>query len=218
MKKIVCFILLMIFMSASIDVYASSGQLRKAFIKTCNGVTYGQHSSDNHWHVASFKDGKYYATGNPIYSDPCSSSNGSQVESNSSSSNNDSSSSSSANNNITSQNETTIPTQEAPKSSDNTLKTIFIDGKEVEIVDNMEYFTTSESVDIRVIPNDLTASYEIEDVSLLVIGENIIPISVTAEDGTKLYGSSRHKKINLAIDFYISKSEKFEQIRQWSKW
>ena len=32
---------------------------------------------------------------------------------------------------------------------------------------------------------------------------------------SKLYGSSRHKKINLAIDIYISKSEKFEQIRQW---
>jgi len=25
-----------------------------------------------------------------------------------------------------------------------------------------------------------------------------------------------HKKINLSIDFYISMSEKFEQIRQWS--
>ena len=57
------------------EVYASSGKLRKASIKTCNGVTYGQHSSDNHWHVAEEKDGSYYATGNPIYSDPCVSSN-----------------------------------------------------------------------------------------------------------------------------------------------
>ena len=108
-KNIYIILLLTIFMFGSIEVNASSGRLRKDSIKTCNGTTYGQHSSDNHWHVAEEKDGSYYATGNPIYSDPCSSNSGSSnndnSSSNSSSSNSssgDSSSSNSSSNNSSS--------------------------------------------------------------------------------------------------------------------
>jgi len=74
MKQILLkIILLILFMSNILNVNASSGQLKKDSIKSCNGITYGQHSSDNHWHVASESKGRYYATGDPIYSDPCTS-------------------------------------------------------------------------------------------------------------------------------------------------
>ena len=91
-KRIIMILLLTFLVIGNItNVNASSGRLRKASIKTCNGVTYGQHSSDNHWHVASRNsDGSYSATGNPIYSDPCNSNS----SGNASSSNNSSSSSS----------------------------------------------------------------------------------------------------------------------------
>ena len=70
-RKYTTFLLIM-FIACNLNVNASSGRLRKDSIKTCNGVTYGQHSSDNHWHIASENsDGSYSATGNPIYSDPC---------------------------------------------------------------------------------------------------------------------------------------------------
>lgn len=240
MKKSLYLILLMIiFVVGSIEVNASSGALRKASIKTCNGITYGQHSSDNHWHVAEESDGKYYATGDPIYSDPCSSnsnssntdnssnsgsssnnssnnnnSGGESSNSNSSSSNNSGSSSStnnnassnnnnnsgtSSNNSSSSSNNNTSTTKpnsssssnansstekEEIKSNDNTLKIIIIDGKEIDVEDNIDYSTTKEKITIKATTNDKKAKYEIKNNSTLEIGENKISIEVTAEDGT----------------------------------
>ena len=103
-KSLYVILLLTIFLIGNIEVNASSGQLRKASIKTCNGITYGQHSSDNHWHVAEEKDGKYYATGDPIYSDPCSSNNNSSGNSSSNNNSNDNSSSGSSSNDSSSNN------------------------------------------------------------------------------------------------------------------
>ena len=59
------------------NVSASSGALRNDSIKTCpDGIQYGQHGSDNHWHIAEYtprdKGSNYSALGDPIYSDPCS--------------------------------------------------------------------------------------------------------------------------------------------------
>lgn len=239
MKKSLYLILLMtIFVVGSVEVNASSGALRKASIKTCNGITYGQHSSDNHWHVAEESDGKYYATGDPIYSDPCSSSSNSSNNDNSgnsggssndssnsnsggesssgnSSSSNNSGSSGSTNNNTSSNNNsdsgsssnnssssssnntsTTKPNsssssstsssteKEEIKSNDNTLKNIIIDGKEIDVEDNIDYSTTKEKIIINVTTNDEKAKYEIKNNSTLEIGENKISIEVTAEDGT----------------------------------
>ncbi|MBQ9853511.1 MAG: cadherin-like beta sandwich domain-containing protein, partial [Bacilli bacterium] len=103
-KSLYVILLLTIFLIGNIEVNASSGQLRKASIKTCNGITYGQHSSDNHWHVAEEKDGKYYATGDPIYSDPCSSNNNSSGNSSSNNNSNDNSSSGGSSNDSSSNN------------------------------------------------------------------------------------------------------------------
>lgn len=214
MKKILYLILLMtIFVVGSIEVNASSGALRKASIKTCNGITYGKHSSDNHWHVAEESDGKYYATGDPIYSDPCSSSsnssntdnsNNSGGSSNNYSNNNTSTtnpnSSSSSNNSSNNNTSTTDPNsssssntnssteKEEVKSNDNALKIIIIDGKKIDVEDNIDYSTTKEKITIKATTNDKKAKYEIKNNSTLEIGENKISIEVTAEDGsTKTY-------------------------------
>ena len=70
MKKLFYLVIFLLIIISS-NVYATSGQLRKDSIKTCpNGVTYGKHS--DHWHVALVnEDGKYFASGSPINSDPC---------------------------------------------------------------------------------------------------------------------------------------------------
>lgn len=89
MKKCLYLIICVcLFMFGSINVEASPGQLKKASIKTCNGNTYGQHG-DGHWHLAENRDGRYYALGDPISSDPCTSSG--NTNNNTSSSNNNTS-------------------------------------------------------------------------------------------------------------------------------
>lgn len=55
-------------------VHASSGALRKASIKQCpNGIYYGQHGGDNHWHQAeaSNTSSGWSAVGEAFYYDPC---------------------------------------------------------------------------------------------------------------------------------------------------
>lgn len=210
MKKISYITLIVsIFILGTINVNASSGQLRKASVKTCNGVTYGQHSSDNHWHVAEERDGKYYATGNPIYSDPCSANTGNNDkpannnnENNSNNNNtgnnnsdnnnttnnntgNNNTNNNTTNNNTQNNNNNTTPTKpkEEPKNSDNTLKEILVDGKKIEVSDKMEYSTTKAKIEIEVTTNDEKATYEIKDNNNLSIGENIVKIEVKAEDG-----------------------------------
>lgn len=102
--KNIIFIFLFVFGMCIDGVQATPGALRKNSIKTCsNGVTYGQHSSSGelHWHqaVESNTSSGWSAVGEPIYSDPCSSS------SSSSSSNSSSSSSTSSSNNSNSSSE-----------------------------------------------------------------------------------------------------------------
>lgn len=65
---LICFFLLFSFS----NVYASSGSLRKTTIKTCpDGITYGQHGSDSHWHVAKESETGYIASGDVLKKDPC---------------------------------------------------------------------------------------------------------------------------------------------------
>ncbi len=69
-----------------------------------------------------------------------------------------------------------------PKSSDNTLKTVTVDGENIEISNQMNYKTKNEKIDILVETNDSRASYNIDNQTLNV-GVNIINIKVTAENG-----------------------------------
>ena len=71
-----------------------------------------------------------------------------------------------------------------PKSSDNTLNSIKVDGKDIVVADKMQYETNKTSVTISVETNDSNASADVDD-GYLVVGENNINITVTAEDGSK---------------------------------
>ena len=71
-----------------------------------------------------------------------------------------------------------------PKSSDNTLKSVKIDGEEIVVADRMQYETNKMNVTISVETNDSNASADVDD-GYLVVGENNINITVTAEDGSK---------------------------------
>lgn len=196
MKKSLYLILLMtIFVVGSAEVNASSGKLRSASIKTCGGITYGQHSSDDHWHIAKNTDNGWYPDGDAIYyNDLCSSNNNSSSDnqSNDSSSNNSSSSSSSNNSSSnnsssggSSNNNQTTTKPEETKSNDNTLKSIIINEENIKIEENMNYSTADKKLDIKVETNDSKATYEIKNNSNLSVGNNEIVIEVKAEDGTK---------------------------------
>ena len=191
-KKSVYFdiVLLCVLFLGMTNVYATSGRLRKNSIKTCNGITYGQHSSDNHWHVAvRNSDGSYNASGDPIYSDPCASSSNSSSSSgntsgssntNSSSSNTSSGSSKPASTPVATPVSIPIPTPEL--SSNTSLKSVTVDGNSIEVSDWMEYQTTNERVDIVVETADSNATYTVHNRDLLE-GENPIEIEVTAPNG-----------------------------------
>ncbi len=71
-----------------------------------------------------------------------------------------------------------------PKSSDNTLKSVKIDGEEIVVADRMQYETNKMNVTILVETTDSKASADVDD-GYLVVGENNINITVTAEDGSK---------------------------------
>lgn len=165
MKKLVLIILIVFCGFINIMyVNATSGFLKSSSIQTCNGITYGSHG-DGHWHVAvKNEDGRYNASGNPIYTNPCE---------NSSSSNNGQ--------NNTSNNNYVAPS----KSSDNTLKSLKVDNESIEINDNMNYTTMSENVIVYALASDNKAVVEYDNDVNLEIGNNLITIVVKAENGNK---------------------------------
>lgn len=194
MKKcLYLFFLLFLLILVCDGVDASSGRLRNDSIKTCNGITYGKHSKDNHWHIAKESNGKYYATGGAIYNDPCNSNN--HTSNNNSKSNVNQSSNSKSNDNN--------KTKKIQKSSDNTLKTIIIDGKKFDATtnDSIEYDTLKEKVNIDAVVNDNKSKYEIKNNSKLLAGKNKIIIEVTAENGNvKTYNIDVIRKVILSSD------------------
>lgn len=163
MKKIIFLLTIGVLCFVNInEVSATSGYLKSDSIKTCNGVTYGKHG-DGHWHVAiKNDDGRYNASGDPIYSDPCANSTNN-------------------NSNNTSNNSNTQTV--VSKSSDNTIKMIKINNEQIDINDNMEYKTKQDKVTIEVTLNDAKASAEYVKEKNLVIGNNLIIIKVKAENG-----------------------------------
>lgn len=62
--------LLIGFFVIPIDVFATSGWLKKGSITNCNENYYGSHG-DGHWHVAQQRDNRWYAIGEPLPSNPC---------------------------------------------------------------------------------------------------------------------------------------------------
>lgn len=209
-------------------VYASSGRLKKGSIKTCNGVTYGQHSSDNHWHVASENsDGSYSAVGNAMYTDPCGSSSDNNTSGNTSNNNQENNSNESSNtenkeeqpnntvgnnaevsnnkDNNTSKEENKVVVPVEPKSNDNTLKVVKINGSQIELSNSMSYTTTEKEVKIVVETNDSKATYKVKNNENLSIGDNDVVIEVTAENGDiKTYNIKVNRKMFLSSNTDIT--------------
>lgn len=189
------------------EINATSGQLRKDSIKTCNGIMYGQHGSDDHWHQVEDKGGRYYPVGDAIYSDPCQSINNQNNHQEESTTNNDVPPTN-ENNQVVENEQTSTETiiknettqnKEEIKSSDNTLKTLIIDNLNIEIKDNIEYQTYDEKIAIKVETNHEKATYEIKSNEDLLLGENNVIIEVKAEDETiKTYNIKviRSKKLS----------------------
>ncbi len=69
------------------------------------------------------------------------------------------------------------------KSSDTSLKKVTINEESIPIADNMVYETTKESATILVVANNSKATLDYKKNPALTIGENIINIKVTAENG-----------------------------------
>lgn len=104
--------------------------------------------------------------------------------SNSSSSSSSSESTNSNNNNYTNNNVIETPAiVEPPKSSDATLQELTIDDKKIDISNDMSYATTNETVSINAIANDDKAKVDYDKNPDLVIGDNLLSIKVTAENG-----------------------------------
>ncbi len=163
MKKILFSIIILLITLFPYHVNATSGALKSDTIKECEGTLYGQHGSDNHWHVAvKNSNGSYSAKGNALESEPCPSNSNENLE-----------------NNVDNKEVTTLE-----KSSDSTLKEILIDDEPVDIVKNMEYKTTKDKVNLVITANDANAKLDYNPVDNLQMGNNIVNITVTAEDLT----------------------------------
>ena len=56
--------------------------------------------------------------------------------------------------------------EEIKLSDDNTLKSVSINGENVKVEDNITYKSKDENIEIKVEPNDASATYEIEDLGI----------------------------------------------------
>lgn len=140
------------------NISATSGSLKKDTIKECEGNLYGQHGSDNHWHLAiKNENGSYSAKGDALEDDPCP-----------------------INTDVKDNN----VSKEEIINNDSSLKEIAIDSELITIQDTMEYKTTKEKIDLKITPTDEGAKVEYNKIDNLVLGNNIININVTALDGT----------------------------------
>lgn len=155
MKKFLLLISIIIIL-VPYQVLATSGSLRKDTIKECEGNLYGQHGSDNHWHIAiKNENGSYSAKGDALKSDPCPLNNNQNVDD---------------------------KTVAIPKNNDSSLKEITIDNEKIDVGETMEYKTTKEKITLNIVANNELAKVEYDNINNLELGNNIINIKVTAED------------------------------------
>lgn len=179
MKKrtIIVFIFCSIFLFNPNVVFAHPGRTDSSGCHKCNTncAKWGLNSGEYHCHSGNtYKNSKgqtFNSNGNLI-SDSSSSNTKTSTKSNTKIKTNTSNN----------HNNQTIKIKQSPKSSDNTLKSIIINGEVLAISDQINYKTKNEKIDILVETNDSKATYNIDNHSLN-IGMNIINIKVTAENG-----------------------------------
>ena len=163
MKKFLLLISMIIIL-IPYKVLATSGFLRKDSVKECGGNLYGQHGSDNHWHIAILNEnGSYSAQGDAFATDPCPLNN---------------------ENNITNNQNSDDKNVSILQSSDSSLKEITIDNVKIDIKDTMEYKTTKEKIALNIIANNENSKVEYDKINTLELGNNIVNIKVTALDGS----------------------------------
>lgn len=164
-RIIVIFIFCSIFLFNPNIVLAHPGRTNSSGCHKCNTncEKWGLNSGEYHCHSGNTYTNSRGQTFN---------SDGSLISSNSSSNTNSGSNS----------NNQTTPSKTNPKSGDNTLKLVTVDGESVEVSDEMSYKTKKEKIEILVETNDNKATYDISN-SSLTIGKNTIVIKVTAENG-----------------------------------
>ena len=183
-KKVLCIFLFIIIFVLNNTISATSGALKKDSIKTCpDGITYGYHGKNEHWHVAEKSNTKsgWSAIGEPLNSDPCpnNTTNNKLPNSNNNNSNNENVKETKQNNNSAN--------QEEVKSNDTSIKTININDKIInDIKDEIIYEVDSKSISLLIELNDPKSSYEIigNREKLNANEYNSFEIIVTAENGT----------------------------------
>lgn len=193
-------ILLVIILFTSMNVYASSGALRKSSIKTCpDGITYGSHKGGGtlHYHKATYNGKQYYPDGNAIANDPCPNS-GNAVKK--------------TTRKVTTKKQMNVTSTKIPKinvtkeitttsirSSDTTINKITINGEEyLNVSENSDYIIYKNKVDISVVLNDSKSKVDIiGNKDNFNIDENReIVLKVVAEDESeKLYTLNIQRKI-----------------------
>ena len=198
-------ILLVIILFTNMNVYASSGALRKSSIKTCpDGITYGSHKGEGtiHYHKAIYKGKQYYLDGNAIANDPCPKS-GNAVKK--------------TTRKVTTKKQTTVTSTKIPKInvtttpiriSDTTINKITINGEDyLNVFENNNYIIYKNKVDIGIILNDSKSKVDIiGDKDNFNVDENReFVIKVIAEDESeKLYTLNIQRKVKES-DYVIKK-------------
>ncbi len=67
MKKVLIILSLFLIISIPTKLSATTGTLKSSSIVECDGILYGTHGTDNHYHVAEItEDGKYKAVGDSL--------------------------------------------------------------------------------------------------------------------------------------------------------
>ena len=196
-------ILLVIILFTSMNVYASSGALRKSS-KTCpDGITYGSHKGGGtlHYHKATYNGKQYYPDGNAIANDPCPNS-GNAVKK--------------TTRKVTTKKQMNVTSTKIPKinvtkeitttsirSSDTTINKITINGEEyLNVSENSDYIIYKNKVDISVVLNDSKSKVDIiGNKDNFNIDENReIVLKVVAEDESeKLYTLNIQRMVILQI-------------------
>lgn len=214
-------ILLVIILFTSMNVYASSGALRKSSIKTCpDGITYGSHKGEGtlHYHKATYNGKQYYPDGNAIANDPCPKS-GNAVKKTTrkvTTTSIQKKQTTTKKSNITTTKKqttamlekTTVTSTKIPKinvttipikSSDTTINKITINGEDyLNVSENNNYIIYKNKVDIDVVLNDSKLKVDIiGDKDNFNVDENReFVIKVIAEDESeKLYTLNIQRKI-----------------------
>lgn len=202
-------ILLVIILFTSMNVYASSGALRKSSIKTCpDGITYGSHKGGGtlHYHKATYNGKQYYPDGNAIANDPCPNS-GNAVKK--------------TTRKVTTKKQMNVTSTKIPKinvtkeitttsirSSDTKINKITINGEEyLNVSENSDYIIYKNKADISVVLNDPKSRVEIiGDKDNFNIDESReFVLKVIAEDESeKLYTLNiQRKELNVIIKKFV---------------